>query len=624
MRFVQKAQTYSEQNLLLLEIDGKLYLKSCKHIGIKHQLRVGYSREYAEKYHLPTFTFDETSIKKKSPDNLTPQKLCVRQNLMKSSTRIKLTPTKNIETEANVIVTPTKKNHRLNTGEIRQKKLALSKNSRTKGPTVRYACCYCTKVFTKSQNYKKHTNLIHSIDEQNKTASNLGDLQASSRRDDIKKLSEKCFRKEEKIIDTSTEEKCVKCEFCSKTVMTPSALTMHMRTHNVKNGGIFRCPFCNENFQNTLLFKDHVQIHMENGKYYCPECRKEFEKYSSVRKHIQLNHSAQHFQCTECDKSFKSRYKLKEHSLRHSNIRQFECECGKQFKRKDKLREHKLRMHTINGNTQNKQQVKSTLSNDNNLQNNQIQCENGNEFELKTIKFTPKVPPTDYQRFIYKCNDCMLGFKRRGMLVNHMAKQHPDISMDSVPELNMPILQTKRCYYCMYCDKEYRSSSKRKAHILKYHPGQELPQSLRHKGNNANNLSPNIDLTYSKNIESIAMDVCRCEWCHKQYASKTRLQQHQRKKHNIELENALLLEKQSHVAYDNRHQFQSAATIYDTHAHLTNGYLREIEPENKLLKLSSAALSCQPFDRECSYKIDEISTTNCDLNQFPQLFDDIN
>lgn len=32
----------------------------------------------------------------------------------------------------------------------------------------------------------------------------------------------------------------------------------------------------------------------------------------------------------------------------------------------------------------------------------------------KTSKFQPKVPATEYQRFIYKCNDCLLGFKRRG------------------------------------------------------------------------------------------------------------------------------------------------------------------------------------------------------------------
>lgn len=37
-------------------------------------------------------------------------------------------------------------------------------------------------------------------------------------------------------------------------------------------------------------------------------------------------------------------------------------------------------------------------------------------------KFQPKVPPTEYQRFIYKCHDCMLGFKRRGMCMPYQAK----------------------------------------------------------------------------------------------------------------------------------------------------------------------------------------------------------
>lgn len=30
------------------------------------------------------------------------------------------------------------------------------------------------------------------------------------------------------------------------------------------------------------------------------------------------------------------------------------------------------------------------------------------------LKFQPKVSPTEYQRFIYKCMTCMVGFKRRG------------------------------------------------------------------------------------------------------------------------------------------------------------------------------------------------------------------
>lgn len=67
------------------------------------------------------------------------------------------------------------------------------------------------------------------------------------------------------------------------------------------------------------------------------------------------------------------------------------------------------------------------------------------------------------------------------MLVNHLAKRHPDIRPESVPELNLPILKTTRDYYCQYCEKVYKSSSKRKAHILKNHPGAELPMSNRKK-----------------------------------------------------------------------------------------------------------------------------------------------
>lgn len=62
-----------------------------------------------------------------------------------------------------------------------------------------------------------------------------------------------------------------------------------------------------------------------------------------------------------------------------------------------------------------------------------------------------------------------------GMLVNHLAKRHPDVRPDSVPELNLPILQTMKDYICLYCDKVYKSSSKRKQHVLKIHPGEPLP-----------------------------------------------------------------------------------------------------------------------------------------------------
>lgn len=74
--------------------------------------------------------------------------------------------------------------------------------------------------------------------------------------------------------------------------------------------------------------------------------------------------------------------------------------------------------------------------------------------------------PNDYNRFIYKCHQCLVGFKRRGMLVNHLAKRHPDVAPESVPELNLPILRQTRDYYCQYCDKVNTFGHKIRIYVL--------------------------------------------------------------------------------------------------------------------------------------------------------------
>jgi hypothetical protein len=117
------------------------------------------------------------------------------------------------------------------------------------------------------------------------------------------------------------------------------------------------------------------------------------------------------------------------------------------------------------------------------------------------------------------------------MLVNHLAKRHPDIKVDAVPELNLPILKTQRDYYCAYCEKVYKSSSKRKAHILKNHPGADLPLSSRKKSI-IHELPGIPNPTYSQAVGSVTTVPHNCTFCHKQYASKAKLLQHQRKKHS--------------------------------------------------------------------------------------------
>lgn len=167
MRFVRFATKHSEQNLLLCDIDANLYFKCCKFIAPKQELRVGYSKEYAKKYNLKQL-FAE-SVKK--CDEKTTQELAPSHQIEPKPKESKppgqlmprVTPTKNSDS-----LSPTKSKDRLNTGAIRMRKLALSKTARASGPIVRYACCYCTKVFSKFLSYKKHTNVVHSVNIEHK------------------------------------------------------------------------------------------------------------------------------------------------------------------------------------------------------------------------------------------------------------------------------------------------------------------------------------------------------------------------------------------------------------------------------------------------------------------------
>ncbi|ESO93852.1 hypothetical protein LOTGIDRAFT_104847, partial [Lottia gigantea] len=306
----------------------------------------------------------------------------------------------------------------------------------------------------------------------------------------------------------SEESKPLECNVCHKRLMNNSAMACHMKIHSDKK--YYSCPMCHEGFDQTHGLKEHCATHAVNGIYTCQVCQKQFPDFNQIRKHMRHLHSENEYPCLHCDKVFARPDKLKLHMLKHSTHREFMCEnCGRQFKRKDKLKEHIKRMHI----EQKETKITSSDERDKNLK-----------------KFVPKVLPTDYQRFIYKCHTCLLGFKRRGMLVNHLAKRHPDITPDLVPELNLPILKTQKDYYCQYCDKVYKSSSKRKSHIIKNHPGLDLPASSRKKSLTLD-ISGVPNPTYSQTVGSITTLPQQCVFCHKQYASKAKLMQHQRKKH---------------------------------------------------------------------------------------------
>ncbi|KAF6082588.1 PR/SET domain 10 [Phyllostomus discolor] len=306
------------------------------------------------------------------------------------------------------------------------------------------------------------------------------------------------------------------CDLCNKGFISSASLESHMKLHSDQK--TYSCIFCPESFDRLDLLKDHVAIHINDGYFTCPTCKKRFPDFIQVKKHVRSFHSEKIYQCTECDKAFCRPDKLRLHMLRHSDRKDFLCStCGKQFKRKDKLREHMQRMH----NPEREAKKADRIS--------------------RSKTFKPRITSTDYDSFTFKCRLCMMGFRRRGMLVNHLSKRHPDMKIEEVPELTLPIIKPNRDYFCQYCDKVYKSASKRKAHILKNHPGAELPPSIR-KLRPAGPGEPDPMLsTHTQLTGTIATPPVCCPHCSKQYSSKTKMVQHIRKKHPeyAQLPNAL-------------------------------------------------------------------------------------
>ncbi|XP_018007139.1 PR domain zinc finger protein 10, partial [Hyalella azteca] len=109
--------------------------------------------------------------------------------------------------------------------------------------------------------------------------------------------------------------------------------------------------------------------------------------------------------------------------LTHSDRRDFKCpSCGNAFKRKDKLKDHQKRMHS--------KPTDAVLR---------------DEQHTEKVEAPPMIPPSTFNR-PYHCKLCQLGFKRRGMLVNHLLKCHPKVPLCSVQELNQPLPNTKLNY----------------------------------------------------------------------------------------------------------------------------------------------------------------------------------
>ncbi|XP_063700269.1 uncharacterized protein LOC134830650 [Culicoides brevitarsis] len=513
MRYVSFAKSPSEKNLELVQCDDEqLFFKSCRLIRQNERLVYGIGFEYAQRFGLT----EEISrpVQSKRPPLLRMSAIKEVDMHLLDADDI-LTGLEDDEDEDE-----TQEDLRTAFIKTEPKSFESEETSNDKENTL-FRCRPCQKVFVDGERLEKHNETVHANDPS------------------IEGL-----------------EKSEVCPRCRKRFELKSSLNEHMKIHESIDARqndqklsvrTLTCPFCDIKLSQVAL-PEHVRQHCVDGWFSCPHCDKKVKKYRLIRRHIRDYHPDIEHPCDQCEKSFKTMKKLQFHLTKHSTKKEFLCsDCGKMLKRKDKLNEHIRRFHSEDKtdfdeeipatikveeqpkNTSNKgkprltrKRTKDDESTEDVANDDSKQVSTTTDKIEKKRRIMTKSPNNDdYERFIYKCHDCRLGFKRRGMLVNHLYKRHPDIPIDSVPELNLPILKEQKCYYCQFCDKVYKSSSKRKAHILKYHPDSIDVNEVRSYRNPA----------FSETVGSIKTEPQACPWCYKQYASKTKLIQHQRIKH---------------------------------------------------------------------------------------------
>lgn len=108
------------------------------------------------------------------------------------------------------------------------------------------------------------------------------------------------------------------------------------------------CETCCKEYSSKSVLKQHLKTHLPEKPWKCEKCPREFSQKSKLIEHQHRHEGIPPFTCPECDKGFYQKDRLKTHELTHSNERPFECQiCNLSFRRKYELNKHG-RVHDAN------------------------------------------------------------------------------------------------------------------------------------------------------------------------------------------------------------------------------------------------------------------------------------
>ncbi|PWA28125.1 hypothetical protein CCH79_00018247 [Gambusia affinis] len=145
--------------------------------------------------------------------------------------------------------------------------------------------------------------------------------------------------------DASTGSLGYSCKLCGKTFALESSLKTHEKTHAATDCP-FTCQICHKTFQTYQNLMNHRKTHGTVGSFVCSLCNMSFLSEDALKVHMIVHSNQTAYKCSQCGRCFKRLAYLVNHIKTHSAVQQCVCTiCGQVSNGQEALEDH-MRIHT--------------------------------------------------------------------------------------------------------------------------------------------------------------------------------------------------------------------------------------------------------------------------------------
>ncbi|XP_047104588.1 uncharacterized protein LOC124740672 [Schistocerca piceifrons] len=315
-------------------------------------------------------------------------------------------------------------------------------------------------------------------------------------------------------------EKCtvgsIICELCNEQLVDRVHLKQHLK---VQHQQYVKCAFCDKEFSNMKLCRDHELTHPERATYKCDICNQMFVTEGRLKNHKELIHDDlcdtfrdnDFFKCHICFKTLRTHHNLKRHLTNHEkppvSVSSVSCNlCQEVFTEKSKLYQHREEKHP--------------------KKHNCTFC-NKEFLSLRSCRIHESLHP---ERVVYKCNICETVFLTELRLNRHKDIYHREpycrICRKEITDRSKLIEHERRhgrfkqVFMCKECPKVFRTASGLKYHMSVHTGKYAVYCEICGKGLHSEVVLAEHKATHTKEVRYT------CELCGRTFSSNSTYRMH--------------------------------------------------------------------------------------------------